>query len=86
MDEVVVVAYGTQKREAITGSVLEVKASLIAQQQVTSPLRALQGNVAGLNLITSGGQPGSNPTISIRGLGSLNSSTTPINYTRWSTI
>lgn len=78
LDEVVIVAYGTKKREAITGSVHEVKASLIAQQQVTSPLRALQGNVAGLNLITSGGQPGSNPTISIRGLGSLNSSTTPL--------
>lgn len=68
LDEVVIVAYGTKKREAITGSVHEVKASLIAQQQVTSPLRALQGNFAGLNLITSGGRPGSNPTISIRGL------------------
>ncbi|XRE44025.1 Outer membrane TonB-dependent transporter, utilization system for glycans and polysaccharides (PUL), SusC family [Tenacibaculum discolor] len=78
LEEVVVVAYGTQKREAITGSVQVVDTELIDKQQVTSPLRALQGSVAGVNLITSGGQPGSNPTINIRGIGSLNSSTNPL--------
>ncbi|WP_272149899.1 SusC/RagA family TonB-linked outer membrane protein [Tenacibaculum aiptasiae] len=78
LDEVVVVAYGTQKREAITGSVQVVDTELIENQQVTSPLRALQGSVAGVNLLTSGGQPGSNPTINIRGIGSLSSGTAPL--------
>ena len=78
LDEIIVVAYGEKRREAITGSVQVVDAGIIEAQQVTSPLRALQGSVAGVNLITSGGQPGSNPTINIRGVGSLNSSTQPL--------
>lgn len=78
LDEVVVVAYGTQKREAIVGSVAVVKSEVIENQQVTSPLRALQGTVAGINLITSGGQPGNNPNLVIRGFGSFNGANGPL--------
>lgn len=72
LEEVVVVAYGTQSREAIVGAIDVIKAETIENQQVTSPLRALQGTVAGVNIITAGGQPGQNPNIRIRGFGSFN--------------
>ncbi|MDT7832235.1 TonB-dependent receptor [Flavobacteriaceae bacterium S356] len=78
LDEVVVVAYGTRKKEAITGSVQAINASVLEQQQVTSPLRALQGTVPGVSLITQGGQPGNNPNIVIRGFGSFNGSNAPL--------
>ena len=78
LDEVVVVAYGTRRKEAITGSVQAINSSVLEQQQVTSPLRALQGTVPGINLITQGGQPGSNPNIVIRGFGSFNGSNAPL--------
>ncbi|MDO5971296.1 TonB-dependent receptor [Flavivirga aquimarina] len=70
LEEVVVVAYGSQTRESIVGSVGVVSSTVIETQQVTSPLRALQGAVPGLSLITAGGQPGSNPIIRIRGISS----------------
>ncbi|MBU3821956.1 TonB-dependent receptor [Flavobacteriaceae bacterium XHP0103] len=70
LEEVVVVAYGSQKRESIVGAVGVISSSTIETQQVTSPLRALQGAVPGVSLLTSGGQPGSNPTIRIRGISS----------------
>lgn len=78
LEEVVVVAYGTQKRENIVGAVDVVSSKVLEKQQVTSPLRALQGTVAGVNLITSGGQPGTNPTFVIRGFGSFNGATAPL--------
>lgn len=78
IDEVVVVAYGKQKKEAIVGSVSVVDEKVIQTQQAPSVLSTLQGSVAGLNLISSGGQPGTNPTIFIRGIGSLNGSTDPL--------
>jgi len=70
LEEIVVVAYGSQTRESIVGSVSVVSSATIETQQVTSPLRALQGVVPGLSLLTAGGQPGSNPTIRIRGISS----------------
>lgn len=78
IDEVVVVAFGKQKKEAIVGSVGVVDSKVIQTQQATSVLSALQGSVAGVNLVTSGGQPGNNPTIYIRGIGSINGSTDPL--------
>ncbi|WP_083253313.1 SusC/RagA family TonB-linked outer membrane protein [Flavivirga aquatica] len=70
LEEVIVVAYGSQTRESIVGSVGVVSSKNIETQQVTSPLRALQGAVPGVSLITAGGQPGNNPTIRIRGISS----------------
>lgn len=78
LEEVIVVAYGTQTKQSIVGSVGVVSAKTIENQQVTSPLRALQGAVPGVNLITAGGQPGNNPDIRIRGFSSLNSSASPL--------
>ncbi|MFD2725195.1 SusC/RagA family TonB-linked outer membrane protein [Hyunsoonleella rubra] len=70
LEEVVVVAYGSQTRESIVGAINVVSSGVIETQQVTSPLRALQGAVPGLSLLTDGGQPGTNPIIRIRGISS----------------
>ena len=78
IDEVVVVAFGKQKKEAITGSITTVDEKTIANQQAPSVTSALQGTAVGVNVITSGGQPGNNPTILVRGIGSINSSTAPL--------
>jgi TonB-linked SusC/RagA family outer membrane protein len=78
LDAVVVVAYGTAKKEAIVGAVSSISADVIGNQQVTSPLKALQGTVAGVSLITAGGQPGNNPEIRIRGFSSLTAGAGPL--------
>ena len=77
LDEVVV-AYNTVKKEAITGAVGVVTSEMIGNQQVTSPLKALQGTTAGVSLITAGGQPGNNPEIRIRGFSSLTAGAGPL--------
>lgn len=76
--EVVVVAYGTQTKQSIVGSVGLVSDAIIETQQVTSPLRALQGVVPGVNILTAGGQPGNNPSIRIRGFSSVNLDQEPL--------
>ncbi|WP_027138480.1 SusC/RagA family TonB-linked outer membrane protein [Gaetbulibacter saemankumensis] len=78
LEEIVVVAYGTQTKQSIVGSVGIVSEAVIETQQVTSPLRALQGVVPGVSIITAGGQPGSNPEIRIRGFASVNLSQDPL--------
>lgn len=78
VEEVVVVAFGSQKKEAIVGSVATVDKKTIESQQATSVLSALQGTVAGVNVISTGGMPGDNPTIYIRGISSINASAEPL--------
>jgi TonB-linked SusC/RagA family outer membrane protein len=71
LNEVVVVGYGTQKRKDITGSVATVKASDFKDQPIDDPISALQGRIAGVNVVESSGQPGATPSIVIRGISSL---------------
>jgi TonB-dependent starch-binding outer membrane protein SusC len=71
--KVVVVGYGSQKRANVTGAISTVNAKDIAAVPVANAAQALQGRAAGVNVV-SGGVPGENPVIIIRGLGSLNSS------------
>ena len=71
LNEVVVVAYGSQKRNLVTGAVSTVSSKDIAAIPVTNAESALQGRAAGVT-VTSGGSPGSSPTVLIRGLGTLN--------------
>ena len=78
MEEVVVVAYGQQQRKAVTGSISTVGAEQIQRQQVVSATQALQGLAAGVLVINTTGQPGDNPTIRIRGIGSVNASADPL--------
>lgn len=78
LDEIVVVAYGSQTKKSIVGSVSSINSSTIENQIATSPLSALQGSVPGVNLNTFSGQPGATPTIRIRGFGSINGSLSPL--------
>ncbi|HJT74023.1 MAG TPA: TonB-dependent receptor, partial [Chitinophaga sp.] len=78
IDEVVVVAYGTAKRASYTGSVSQIKKEQIQNLQVSSVSKALQGQVPGLQSTSPSGQPGSDATIRIRGIGSINASSAPL--------
>ncbi|AWW29088.1 hypothetical protein DN752_02445 [Echinicola strongylocentroti] len=75
LDEVVVVGYGTQKKQNLTGAVGTLNTEDIGSQSVTSAANALQGRVSGVQIIQGSAQPGNdNPTIQIRGVGTVRSS------------
>lgn len=78
LDEVVVVAYGTQKKANVTGVVATVKAQDIENKPFTSVDKALQGQVAGLQSVATSGQPGSTQSILIRGISSITAGTGPL--------
>lgn len=75
--EVVVVAFGKQKKEEITGSVQSLKTKDIANLQNGNILQGIGGKVAGVQVVSSG-QPGSQPIIRMRGIGSINASSDPL--------
>ena len=70
LDEVVVVAYGTQSRRKVTTAVANLGGEEIAELPIVRAEQALQGRVSGVNVV-SNGTPGQNPTVRIRGLGSV---------------
>ncbi len=70
LQQVVVVGYGTQRKIDVTGSVATVKGEDISKQASTNAISALQGRVAGVNIVNNGA-PGSSPTITIRGTGTI---------------
>ena len=78
IEETVVVAYGTQKKEAVTGSVSSVKGDVLAAAPVSSVDKALTGKLAGVTISAASGQPGSVSQIRIRGTGSINASSAPL--------
>ncbi|WP_462318918.1 SusC/RagA family TonB-linked outer membrane protein, partial [Marinilabilia sp.] len=78
MDEVVVVAYGTATKESFTGTAAKVDAEKIESKNVSNISQALSGEVAGVQVINSNGQPGSTADIRIRGIGSINGSRDPL--------
>ncbi|MDT0643085.1 TonB-dependent receptor [Zunongwangia sp. F363] len=73
LDEVVVVGYGTQQKQDITGSIAVVSGEELNKQPNVNPLSSVQGKVAGVN-ITNSGRPGSSPNVRIRGVGSVSNS------------
>ncbi|QPH37914.1 SusC/RagA family TonB-linked outer membrane protein [Pedobacter endophyticus] len=78
LGDVVVVAYGTQKKESITGSVSSITSKDLEKRTVTNITSALQGSAPGINVAASNGQPGVNSEIRIRGFGSISSSSSPL--------
>ena len=78
LEEVVVVAYGTTTKEALTGSVGIVGEKDLETRNLTSPIAAIEGKVTGVQFTSTNGQPGSTPSIIIRGVGTLNGSTDPL--------
>ena len=78
LDEVVVVAYGTAKKSSFTGSASTVKAGEIKKRQVSNVTKAIDGLAPGIQVTSGSGQPGSGSNIYIRGMGSINASSTPL--------
>ena len=78
LNEVVVVAYGTQKKTNVTGSVVTVSGAAIADKPFTSVDKTLQGAVAGVEVSSTSGAPGSATDIRIRGIGSIDASASPL--------
>ena len=70
LDEVVVVGYGVQRKSDLTGAISSVKAEDIQGRSITHIEQALQGKTPGVNLITTSAQPGSVPTVRVRGIAS----------------
>ncbi|MEM6541663.1 MAG: TonB-dependent receptor [Bacteroidota bacterium] len=68
LDEVVVVGYGEQKRSDITGAVVSVKSEEIVKLPTLTAVQAIQGKVAGVNIVANDA-PGSTPTVIVRGVG-----------------
>ena len=78
LDEIVVVAYGTAKKQSITGAVSSIDAKEIDKRIATSVTGALEGAAPGVQVNNTYGEPGAEPTIRIRGIGSINGSNTPL--------
>lgn len=79
LDEVMVVAYGTAKKSAFTGSATVVGSEEIGKIQSSNVANALTGKVAGVQLNTSSGQPGATtPSIRVRGISSINAGNDPL--------
>ena len=78
LNEVVVVGYGTQKKSQLTGAISSVTPKQITEQPITNLGQALQGRVAGVDVAQAGSQPGSVPTILIRGRRSFNAGNQPL--------
>lgn len=78
LEEVVVIGYGTVKKEDLTGSVATVRADQLNKGAVTSPTEMLKGKSAGVVITEGDGAPGSGSTIRIRGGSSLNAQNSPL--------
>ncbi|HMG07572.1 MAG TPA: carboxypeptidase-like regulatory domain-containing protein, partial [Mucilaginibacter sp.] len=77
LQQVVVIGYGTQRKRDVTGAVASVKGEELTKQPVQTPTQALQGKVAGVQVLSSG-QPNSNPILRIRGTGSVLAGANPL--------
>jgi TonB-dependent SusC/RagA subfamily outer membrane receptor len=78
LNDVLVIAYGNQKRKSFTGAVGTIKNTTIEGAPNSSVQETLQGNVAGVQSTNATGQAGGVPQIRIRGIGSINASATPL--------
>ena len=78
LDEVVVVGYGTTTKESFTGSAKKVSAENIERKSASNISQALAGEVAGVSVVNTTGQPGTAATIRIRGFGSVNGNRAPL--------
>ena len=78
LEELVVIGYGTVRKDDATGSVVAVDASKLNRGLATSPSDLLAGQVAGLSVVSAGGAPGSSSSIRIRGGSSMSASNDPL--------
>jgi TonB-dependent starch-binding outer membrane protein SusC len=78
LQEFVVVGYGTQRRSDLTGAVTSVNTDELENRPITNIAEALQGQVAGLAISSTGGQPGAETKMNIRGISSVSGSSQPL--------
>ncbi len=71
LDEVILIGYGAQKKSDLTGVITTIKSEEIAKTPTGQAMQALQGKVAGLQVVSSG-SPGKAPTVRVRGIGTYN--------------
>lgn len=78
LTNVVVVGYGTQKRQQISTSVSTVKMNTVDQGAGYNPIKMLQGRASGINVLSPSGVPGAKPIVLIRGVGSISGNSQPL--------
>lgn len=78
LDELVVIGYGTKRKRDLTGSIASISSKEMESNPVKDVLSAMQGKVAGVQIISSSGAPGSSMQIRVRGASSLNSGNSPL--------
>ena len=78
LEDVLIVAYGTAKKESFTGSAQTIKSEQIEKRTVANVTKALDGLAAGIQTTSGSGQPGAGATVRIRGFGSINASSNPL--------
>ncbi len=78
LSEVVVVGYGTQKKSQTTGAISSINSRQLTEMPITSLGQALQGRVAGVDVVQGGSKPGAVPTIRVRGRRSFRASNDPL--------
>ncbi|MEK6510287.1 SusC/RagA family TonB-linked outer membrane protein [Myroides odoratimimus] len=78
LEEVIVVGYGTTTKESFTGSASQIESKEITKKNVSNAVAALSGEAAGVRVINTSGQPGAEPTVRIRGFGSVNGNRSPL--------
>lgn len=78
IDEVVVIGYGSVKKQQLTAAVSSVKSDAFDDRPISTVAQAIQGNAAGVNVVQASGKPGAKMDVKIRGNTSITSSTTPL--------
>ncbi|WNH13835.1 SusC/RagA family TonB-linked outer membrane protein [Thalassobellus suaedae] len=78
LDEIIVIGYGTQRKESVTGSVVSIKGEDLGEVQAANFQQALQGRAAGVQISTTSTKPGAAPQIRIRGVRSLSANNDPL--------
>jgi len=72
LEEVVVIGYGTIKKSDLTGSVSSIEGESLTEVSSANALDALSGKIAGAQISSASGEPGSNPIVRVRGVGTIN--------------
>ncbi len=78
LDEVVVTAYGTQKKSAVSGSIKTIKSTELEKTSSANVVQSLSGKAAGIQVKTTSGAPGASAEVRFRGIGSLSASNSPL--------
>lgn len=78
LKDVVIVGYGTQRKSQLTGAISSISAKEISELPISNTQQALQGRVAGIDVINSSNRPGAEPRVTIRGRRSFNAGNEPL--------